>query len=206
MYKTIAFEIKGVVPTIMCNGQTADPLNPLSKEMKKISSKKNKTEEDHLELARIEWHASLYLDDKGHPCWPSENLESMLISAAKKTRKGTDAKVGIFIEDNAPVIYEGPKTAEGLWKYKAFDNNPFISRVPVVVNRARVMRTRPIFYEWSLCFDVNFLPDMFDSDQLVDIVATAGRIVGLSDWRPKYGRFEIIKAEAKDGKAEYQEV
>jgi len=205
MFRTVGFRIKGVVPTIMCNGHTADPLNKFAKEMKKISSKRNKTEEDYLELARVEWFASIYTDDKGRPCWPSENIESMMIAAAKKTRKGTDAKAGIFIEKNAPIIFDGPKTVEGIWKSKKFDNNPFISRVPAVVNRSRVMRTRPIFHEWALEFDVSYFPDMFDDDQIIATVATAGRIIGLSDWRPKYGRFEIEKAEVKDGTAEEQE-
>ena len=84
MYRTVSFRIKGVVPTIMCNGQTSDPLNPFAKQMKKISSKRNKTEDDHLELARIEWHASLYVDAKGRPCWPSENIEAMMIAAASR--------------------------------------------------------------------------------------------------------------------------
>ena len=202
MYRTVAFKIRGVVPTIMCNGQTADPLNQFAKQMKKISSKRNKTEDDHLALAEVEWHASLYLDDKGRPCWPSENIEAMMIAAAKKTRKGTDAKAGLFIEQNAPILYEGPKNADGLWKYKTFDNNPFISRVPAVINRSRIMRTRPIFHEWSLEFDISFLPEMFDDQQIIDTVETAGRIIGLSDWRPKYGRFEVEKAEVNNGTEE----
>lgn len=200
MYRTVEFQIKGVVPTIMCNGQTADPLNSFAKRMKKISSKKNKTEEDHMELAKIEWYASLYLDKDGRPCWPSENIESMLVYAAKKIRKGTDAKAAVFIEENAPIIYEGPKNADSLWIFRSFDNNPFISRVPAVVNRSRVMRTRPIFNEWSLEFDVNFLPDMFDEQQIIDTVETAGRVIGLSDWRPKYGRFIVEKTEIKKEK------
>jgi len=205
MYKTVSFRVKGVVPTIMCNGHTADPLNPFAKQMKKISSKRVKTEDDHLELARIEWHASLYLDDKNRPCWPSENIEAMMIAAAKKSRKGTDAKAAIFVERNAPILYEGPKSVEGIWKFKTFDNNPFISRVPAVVNRSRVMRTRPIFHEWALEFDVSFLPDMFDDQQVIDTVETAGRIIGLSDWRPKYGRFEVEKAEVKNGSGKAEE-
>jgi hypothetical protein len=200
MYQTVSFRVRGVVPTIMCNGQTADPLNPFARQMKKISSKKTKTEDDHLEMARVEWHASLYLDEKSRPCWPSENIESMMVAAAKKARKGTDAKAGVFVEKNAPIIFEGPKSAEGLWSHRTFGKNPFISRVPAVINRSRIMRTRPIFPEWSLEFDINFLLDMFDSSQIIDTVETAGRIIGLSDWRPKYGRFVIEKAEVKNDK------
>jgi len=195
MYKSMQFRIKGVVPTIMCNGQTADPLNPFAKDMKKISSKKNKTDDDHMELARIEWHSGLYLDDKGRPCWPSENVEAMLIAAAKKSKQGPSAKAGLFVHDNCTIEYEGPKNAEGLWGFKKFPNNPFVSRVPAVVNRSRVMRTRPIFREWSINFTVHYLPDILDGEQIAGFVSTAGRIIGLSDWRPKYGRFELEEAK-----------
>jgi len=208
MHETLKVSIRGVVPSIMCNGQTSDPLNPYSKQIKKISSKKSKTEDDHMEMARIEWNACMYINEKSHPCWPSDNLESMIIKAATKKRKGTDAKAGIFVSDHAPIIYEGPKTPEVLWNHKSFENNPFILRVPVTVNRNKVMRTRPIFRDWAIDFEVNYLKDMFDESQIVDFLTIAGRIIGLSDWRPKYGRFEVtsIKSVSYDqGEANEQE-
>ena len=191
MYQSVKFLIKGVIPTIMHNGQMSDPLNTYAKELKKITSKKVKTDQDHLEMARIEWFAALYVDDKNRPCWPGENIEAMLVGAAKKNRLGNQTKSGLFCDGNFPLIYDGPKDANDLWSFKQFDKNPFISRVPVVVNKARVMRTRPIFNIWSLEFTVNYMDDILNRDLIIDFVRTSGRIIGLSDWRPKYGRFEI---------------
>lgn len=55
----------------------------------------------------------------------------------------------------------------------------------------RVMRTRPIFRSWSCAVDIDFLPDQINQRDIVEFVEVAGRIIGLCDWRPKFGRFEI---------------
>jgi len=195
MHETLKFTIQGVVPTILCNGQTSDPLNKFAKDLKKISSKRNKTEDDHKAMAKLEFMACMYVNEKGNPCWPSDNIEAMIIKAAAKQRKGTDAKSAIFVENHAPLIYEGPKTPDALWNYRTMDNNPFVLRASVVVNRNRIMRTRPIFRNWSLEFCVHYLTDIFDKEQVIHTIETAGRVVGLSDWRPKHGRFNIINIE-----------
>lgn len=195
MYDAIKFKIRGVMPTIMHNGQTSDPLNDYAKRMKAFTSKKQKKDSDHMEIARLEWYSALYVDEKDRPCWPGENIESMIIASAKKNRMGPAAKSGMFVDGNAVICYDGPKTADGLWKYKEFDKNPFISRVPVVVNKARIMRTRPIFPNWSLEFIVHYMTDIVNREEIIEFVKRAGKIIGLSDWRPKYGRFEIESFE-----------
>ena len=205
MYKAIRFVIKGVVPTIMHNGQTSDPLNRYAKEMKKLTSKKTKTDDDHLAVAKVEWFAALYVDDKNRPCWPGENIESMIVAAARKTKLGIQAKSAIIVDGNIPLDYEGPKNAEKLWSYKPFDKNPFISRVPVVVNRSRVMRTRPIFTDWSLTFTVHYLPNMLTEDNVIEFIETAGTTIGLSDWRPKYGRFHVMSKDILTGSRSREE-
>lgn len=195
MYEAIKFKIKGIMPTIMHNGQTSDPLNYYSKEIKKLTSKRNKQDDDHLKLAKLEWYAALYVNDQNRPCWPGENIESMIVASAKKNRMGVSAKTGIFVDGNAVIEHDGPKTADAIWNHKPFDKNPFISRVPVVVNKSRIMRTRPIFNNWSVEFIVNFMPNIINKEDVVEFIKRAGRIIGLSDWRPKYGRFEIESIE-----------
>ena len=51
--------IRGIAPLLMHNGQLANPLNPLAKEMKKVTSVRTKTDEHHLELQRLEFLAGL---------------------------------------------------------------------------------------------------------------------------------------------------
>jgi hypothetical protein len=59
--KQLEISIRGVSPLLMHNGQTADPLNTFSKQLKAVSGKRKKTEEDYAEMSRIEWHAALYV-------------------------------------------------------------------------------------------------------------------------------------------------
>jgi hypothetical protein len=61
MLEKYACRITGAAPLILHNVQLADPLNAYAKEMKKISGKRRKTDADLEELARFEWHGSLYV-------------------------------------------------------------------------------------------------------------------------------------------------
>lgn len=187
MLKTRRFKIQGVTPLMPKNGQTADPLNPFAQAMKKVSGKRNKTDADHEELSRIEFLGSLYLDDAGKPCVPGENIEAMFREAARKIKKGQQAKSGIMSDGNWPIIYKGPKTADALWKEKNF-----VDRRGVVIGRVRVMRTHPIFRDWALEFDLTYDDSLLDDDEVTNIMEIAGRIVGLLDYRPKFGRFAVI--------------
>jgi hypothetical protein len=48
---------------------------------------------------------------------------------------------------------------------------------------------------WETSFDVTFDPETLNQAQVIQFVATAGAKVGVGDWRPKYGRFEVISAK-----------
>lgn len=82
----------------MHSGRLADPLNPIAKAVKKVSSKRMKTDADFAELARLEFLGGLYLH-RGEPCIPGEVLEAALIEAARKMRRGQQAKAGVICDD-----------------------------------------------------------------------------------------------------------
>jgi hypothetical protein len=185
MWNEIKLKLTGVAPLIMHNGLLADPTNPVAKAMKQISGKRSKTEADYEELARLEFQGSLYMADGG-PVVPSYVLEGCLINGAKKTKDGPKAKSGMFVETSVPLLYDGPRDRDGLWADEAFR-----LVVPVVVSRARVMRTRPIFNEWALEVPVTYDDEQANKTDIVRWAENAGRQVGLCDWRPRYGRFEV---------------
>jgi hypothetical protein len=189
--KSLTFRIRGLVPCLMHNGQLADPLNKWAVELKKVTAKRKKTEDDIVEMARIEHAAGLYLDSNDeNPQWPSMNIMSCICAGARKSKEGKIAQSGIIVVGHAPLIYKGPKTIDGLWSEKRF-----VDRSKVKVGQASVMRTRPIFPEWELDFTVEYSPDLVQRDRLEEWVEVAGRQIGLSDWRPNYGRFEVVTAE-----------
>jgi hypothetical protein len=189
MIERLSFKIQGVAPLLMHNGQLADPANEWSRAIKEISSKRKKTDADYEEMARLEWMGSLYLH-KGEPCIPGYVLEGTLIGrggAARKQKMGKQAAAGLYAVDNFPLEYKGPREPAKLWKLENFR-----LRVPVRVGQARVIRTRPMFEEWSatVFFDLDTdLVNVADASLWMEV---AGREVGLMDWRPKCGRFEVI--------------
>lgn len=184
-YQKLEVRIEGIVPLLMHNGQLADPLNRWAKEMKRISGKRSKTDADFEELARLEWYGSLYLKD-GQPCLPGMNVEKVLIEAARKRRQGKLAEAGIFVDADAPLIYDGPKDLDELW-----NDERYRLTAGVRIQRNKVMRTRPKFDEWAADILIEFDDEQLNEQDVLELLTVAGRTVGLGDWRPKYGRFVI---------------
>lgn len=183
--------ITGLAPLIMHDiHKLGDPMHPLTKEIKSYTGKRTKTDEDQIEIARLEFMASLYLDEKDQVIIPGENFEAMLAASFSKTVKGGKkvAQSGLFCDD-AVLVYGKKRTPAGLWEDKAFRLN-----APVRVQQARVMRMRPWFRSWSARVVVNFMPDVINEDQIVRALEYGGRCIGIGDWRPKHGRFLVESA------------
>ena len=192
MSEKLTFRIRGVSPLLMHNGQLADPSNSYSRAMKEISGKRAKTEADYEEMARLEWLGSLYLV-KGEPCIPGYVLEATLIGrggAARKQKMGRQAAAGLYVTADFPLEYEGPRDPKELWSLEEYR-----FQVLVRVQQSRVLRTRPIFHEWGATVWFEVEPDLVnvaDARLWMDI---AGRESGLMDWRPKFGRFEVLNGD-----------
>jgi hypothetical protein len=183
------FRIEGE-STLMHNGQGVSPFNEYTIKIRPLTAKRKKTEEDLLNIMRLEFLSGLYLDDKGHPCWPGTNIHSMLVSAAKRRKLGTACKSGLLIRGDFPLEYEGPKDKDKLWAA----GNKFVHTCRAVVSGRAIMRCRPIFHNWALNFDVHFSNEVIDFTELKNIVVDAGKFVGLSDFRPQYGSFRVTAA------------
>lgn len=180
------YHLKSSCPMLMHNGQTADPMNKFSKALKQVTAKRTKTDEDREEMARIEFMAGLYMGEDG-PVIPSGNLESMLIEGAKKTKEGNQAKAGMYVKEHAKLIYKGTKDPE-----KLYEDDYYRDTRSVVVQRSRIMRTRPIFRNWEADITVVFENTVTNESRVDDWVKIAGNIVGLGDMRPRMGRFEVL--------------
>lgn len=182
-YQRLRYRIIGAAPLVMHNGQLADPMNPIAREMKKVSGKRAKTEADYERLAELEFRGGLYLSG-GEPCIPGENLEAVIIEGAKKMKRGPQARAGIISDGLHPLEYDGPRDADGLWS-----DPEFRLSVGVRVQKARVMRTRPIFRRWSAEVFVDFMPGQLNAHEIDEFMVSAGTVIGVCDWRPKFGRF-----------------
>jgi len=65
----------------------------------------------------------------------------------------------------------------------------------VVVQRNGVTRTRPALRAgWTIDLELLvLLPEYIPPDHLHDVLINAGRLVGVGDFRPTYGRFQITQ-------------
>lgn len=196
----IKFKLIGETPLLMHNNRLANPLDNYSHEISKKSSKRKKTIEDIWELARIEWEGGLYLYD-GEIKIPMRVVNKCFERGATKQKNGMLWKSGCFIEnDFCPLDYSGRKINVGssndipnseLDRY--FEKHMF--QAMVKIGQATLLRTRPIFEDWSFEATVIFDGSVINREALIQAATDAGRLVGLCDWRMEkggqYGRFSI---------------
>lgn len=180
-------QITGTHPLLMHNARLANPLDPHSKAIKAISGKRNKTDEDHAKMADLEMIGGMYHDAELGPYMPGANIHSTLVAAARRRKLGKKVTEALFMEEQInPLVYQGPRDLESLVK----DRN-FRHEASVKVGTSRVIRTRPMFRRWGLVANLNLDPELLDPADLEQIVQTAGVVIGLCDWRPIYGRFDV---------------
>lgn len=176
----------GTAALLVHSARLSDPLDPAAKALKKVTGKRTKTDDDHMEIARLEHIGSLYLDPEIGPYIPAQNIERCLVDAARTSKQGVKVQRGVFVStDVNPIAYPGPRDAEGLWNDVSFRH-----RASVKVGTSRTMRCRPIFHSWTVEADGVLDPNIIDLTDLQGIVETAGLIIGLGDWRPRFGRFD----------------
>lgn len=113
-------------------------------------------------------------------------VRNSLAESAKKSKNGKDAKAAVICDCNPLIIYDGPKTADALWLDERFRKT-----CKAGVKGSSIMRTRPMFPEWGLSFEISYLPDVLNESELLAFLEVGGRLVGLGDWRPRYGRYEL---------------
>ena len=190
--KTITVKITGIRPLVMHNGLLADPTNPFVIGMKKITSKGSKkmTEHDYRERDALEWEGGLYWSDelKGMVL-PSDNLERCIQEGAKKNRLGKDFAAGVFVQEPEVLIDHRLK---GKSKEAISKDPAYTLRKGVKVQLSRIIRIRPMIPTgWSAQFTVEFDESIVNSASVLTALQEAGSLVGLGDWRPKFGRFTV---------------
>ncbi len=169
----------------MHNGQLKNPLNKFAKAISSITGKRKKTEADYRELADVEYRGSLYMDANG-PIVPALMIQAAVTAGAKKAKNGKLSEAGIVVSNHARLEYDGPRTVDGLYA----DEN-FRIVAPCSIMGKSVIRTRPIFHNWSATFEIEYLDDILNLASVIDCVRNSGVYCGVGDWRPRHGRFNI---------------
>lgn len=131
---------------------------------------------------QIEAEKRLIKNKQGLICQPSTHFEASMVKSAtdfkfsgKKTYKEL-FKAGIFVD---PLLI--PHDSQE-W---------VIDRQLVVINRARIMRARPRFEEWSMSFEISIRDDRIQPLIVKQILENAGKYYGVGDYRPRFGLFVV---------------
>lgn len=184
--KQIRFALTGTSPLLVQAATLADPLHDLTKALKAVSSKKTKTDDDIRRMGELEFRGSLYYDDALGPVLPAQNFERMLRDAGTMTKRGKDVQRALLVaEDMVPIEYDGPRDLAALEKDRRFH-----SRLSVKVKQGRAIRERPIFHVWGCKLTISYDEKIFNAADVVEIMAKAGRYIGIGTFRPRYGQFD----------------
>lgn len=173
---------------LLHNGQLADRECEWTRKLAAVTSKRKKTDEDAMEVARLEWCGSLYYDTDIGPFMPGDNFRRALLDAARLSKEGKSIERGLLkVSRRNPLQYDGPRVMAQMW-----ESGRFAHRTTVKVGTSKVVRTRPKFVGWSFDVQVGFDTAIISREDLIRIAKTAGSYIGIGDGRPFYaGRFEI---------------
>lgn len=190
----ILIEWIGTSPLLMHNPRMVDPEFELNRQIKALTAKRKKTDEDLKNIEALEWHGGLY-EENGVIVQPTSKLRKSLVNTAKISKMGKAIERALsFYEVSVPLIYEGPKKIEDVFKEPRFH-----SRLSVGISGKRVMRVRPQFFPWALKVKGLFVEDAgLNFDELQRVVELAGIVEGIGDNRVNgYGRYKAIAKEVK---------
>lgn len=176
---------------LMHSARGANPLDPMTRAHKELTSKRKKTDEDYEAIARSEWFLALYHDEEIGPYVPSANVRASLIGGAKFNKLGMEVKRSVLMdEERIAVEYAGPRDPEAM-----FESRRFIDCRAVGVGKSRLMRTRPVFLDWSMTCHLHYPEERIELDQIRLAFENAGRLIGLGDFRPEcggtFGRYKV---------------
>jgi hypothetical protein len=200
--KRYSIKLKSISPFCMNCDTLANPLNPVTKQLKQLTSLKTKQDEHHLAIAKLQWTASLYYNDEIGIYVSSKMLGGCIRASARKEKKGLLTKA-IIIDaiPGVPLIgFEGV-TPEKLWNVKNKKGEQIhVFTESVNVQKSKTMRTRPIFPSWEAKFEVLLNTELMSEDEFRRILDRAGYEYGIGELRPQlatgvFGRFEVVEMD-----------
>jgi hypothetical protein len=184
-----AFSVESAIPYIVdvqVEGAAAflfhrwsvDGVEAKSKAAKGSKAKK----EDDLE-------SYVYRDKEGLLCIPTEYFRMSIINAAKYKQDPRSPRKSAMDLFKAGIVGMTDLCCLGIreWEY--------VDRRRVMIQRNGITRHRPAVYAgWRVAMSFQVLIPEYISPQLLnETIQSAGRLVGVGDFRPTFGRFNVTK-------------
>jgi len=131
----------------------------------------------------------VYRTEKGHLAVPGEYLRQSVINAAKFRQDPRSPRKSALDLYKAGIVSLTNLSSLGVkdWDY--------VDARRVTIQRAGVTRMRPAMkagYRVDFQMMIN-LPEYIDPTALREVIEQAGRLIGIGDFRPTFGRFGIVK-------------
>lgn len=129
----------------------------------------------------------VYRNLQGELCIPGEYVRQAIISAAKFRQDPRSPRKSAMDLYKAGVVCLTQLASVGKVQWDYLDTRR------VVVQRSGINRTRPALRAgWSAEFQFFVtLPEYINPTDLQDVMQLAGRVIGLADFRPSYGRYNV---------------
>lgn len=136
----------------------------------------------------------VYRNNKGDLAIPGEYLRMAIIGAAKFRQDPRSPRKSAMDLFKAGVVSVTPLASLGLkdWDYE--------DRRRVVIQRSAITRTRPAMKSgWIVKIQLQInLAEYISPTLLNEVIAQAGKLIGIGDFRPTFGRFQVVKFEIID--------
>lgn len=133
----------------------------------------------------------VWRNEKNELCVPGEYFRQSMVHAAKFKQDPRSPRKSAMDLFRAGIVSLTPLASMGVvdWDY--------IDTRRATVQRAGINRVRPAMRQnWSAELQFQVLtPEYIDPTLFQEVLNTAGRLVGVGDFRPTYGRFFISNFE-----------
>lgn len=129
----------------------------------------------------------VYRDDRGYLSIPSEYFRMALVQAAKFKQDPRSPRKSAMDLFKAAVALIDPLCSLGV------KNWDFIDQRRVTIQRNGITRCRPAMIAgWKTKVQLQILlPEYVSPELLNEVIQFSGRLVGVGDFRPSYGRFIV---------------
>jgi hypothetical protein len=132
-------------------------------------------------------------------CLPAEYVRMSTVNAAKFRQDPRSPRKSAMDLFKAGVVSLSPLSPIVNNEGNTTNEWDFLHKCRVQIQRNGITRTRPAFHEgWSaeLSLMVN-LPGYIPPSDLLETLTMAGKVVGVGDFRPSYGRFQVVNYEVQ---------
>lgn len=131
----------------------------------------------------------VYRTGNGDLAIPGEYFRGSIINAAKFRQDPRSPRKSAMDLFKAGIVVTSPLATLGV---KEWD---YLDKRRVMIQRQGINRVRPAMQVgWKATFDLMvMLPEYIDRNFLRETIESAGRLIGVGDFRPTFGRFGIVK-------------